>query len=176
MLWPCMSMLSILPRWRDALSSLQQIRKTMTPSARTNARSCTRTWRRCGRPSTGSRPRSTPARSTWTASSPRCCGANSRAPRLAAPGRDRTAACRHPPVRVVRGQALALDPVGVRVAAFPQEQFGLPLGHHVTGREADRGQAPALQTPGRTPASSWAARSDLPAGRRPSPTITPRKG
>ena len=48
---------------------------------------------------------------------------------------------------VARLQALALDPVGVRVPAFPQEQFGLPLGHHVPGREADRGQAPAPSRP-----------------------------
>lgn len=46
-------------------------------------------------------------------------------------------------------QELALDPVGVRVPAFAQEQFGLPLGHHIPGREADRGQAPALPNPGR---------------------------
>jgi hypothetical protein len=29
------------------------------------------------------------------------------------------------------------------VPAFPQRQFGLPLGHHVPGRETDCGQAPA---------------------------------
>lgn len=36
-----------------------------------------------------------------------------------------------------------LDPVGVRVPAFPQEQFGPPLAHHVPGRQADRGKSPA---------------------------------
>ncbi len=50
---------------------------------------------------------------------------------------------------IARLQALALDPVSVRVPAFPQEQLGLPLGHHVPGREADRGQALAPPDPGR---------------------------
>jgi hypothetical protein len=58
----------------------------IAPWARTNARSCTRTWPRCGRRSTGSRPPSTPARSTWTASWPACCGASSRGSRLTAQG------------------------------------------------------------------------------------------
>ncbi len=40
-------------------------------------------------------------------------------------------------------QELALDPVGVRVPALPQEQFGLPLSHHVPSRQADRGKSPA---------------------------------
>ncbi|WP_413253497.1 hypothetical protein [Streptomyces mirabilis] len=44
---------------------------------------------------------------------------------------------------LARVQALAPDPVGVRVPAFPQRQFGLPLGHHVPGRETDCGQPPA---------------------------------
>ncbi|GHD52137.1 hypothetical protein GCM10010335_64180 [Streptomyces galbus] len=33
--------------------------------------------------------------------------------------------------------------------ALPQEQFGLPLGHHVPDRQAERGQAPALPHAGR---------------------------
>lgn len=72
-------------------------------------------------------------------------------------------------------QELALDPVGVRMPAFSQEQFGLPLGHHVPGRQADCGQTASLPHAGRTPASSWAARSGVHAARWPSPTITPRK-
>ncbi|MEV5149348.1 hypothetical protein AB0L14_34390 [Streptomyces sp. NPDC052727] len=33
--------------------------------------------------------------------------------------------------------------------ALPQEQLGLPLGHHVPSRQAERGQAPALPHAGR---------------------------
>ncbi|OKJ29848.1 hypothetical protein AMK24_29385 [Streptomyces sp. CB02366] len=46
-------------------------------------------------------------------------------------------------------QELALDPVGIGVPAFPQEELGLPLAHHVPGRQAERGQAPALPHAGR---------------------------
>ncbi|MEV4193279.1 hypothetical protein [Streptomyces toxytricini] len=41
------------------------------------------------------------------------------------------------------------DPVCVRVPALAEEEFGLPLGHHVPGRQADRGQASALPHTGR---------------------------
>jgi hypothetical protein len=50
--------------------------------------------------------------------------------------------------RAARDQ-LGLDPVGIRVPALPQEQFGLPLGHHVPGPETDRRQAPPLPHAGR---------------------------
>ncbi|NEC80138.1 hypothetical protein G3I38_13070 [Streptomyces sp. SID7958] len=57
------------------------------------------------------------------------------------------------PPRLRRGlalrQELPLDPVGVRVPALPQEEFGLPLGHHIPSRQAERGQAPALPHTGR---------------------------
>ncbi|MDF9801524.1 hypothetical protein M2436_000071 [Streptomyces sp. HB372] len=33
--------------------------------------------------------------------------------------------------------------------AFPQEQFGLPLRHHVPSQQTDRGQPPALPDTGR---------------------------
>jgi hypothetical protein len=69
-------------------------------------------------------------------------------------------------------QELALDPVSVRVPAFPQEQFGLPLGHHAPGRQAERGQAPALPYAGR---DTGFVLGGAPAVRWPSPTITPRK-
>lgn len=53
------------------------------------------------------------------------------------------------PTRLSGGEAalpgfleeFALDPVGVRVPAFTQEQCGLPLGHRVAGRKADRGKS-----------------------------------
>lgn len=57
------------------------------------------------------------------------------------------------PSALLRALALrqepALDPVGVRVPALLREEFGLPLGHHVPVRQAERGQAPALPHSGR---------------------------
>jgi hypothetical protein len=35
------------------------------------------------------------------------------------------------------------------VPAFPQEQFGLPLAHHIPGRKPDRGQTSARPEAGR---------------------------
>lgn len=57
-------------------------------------------------------------------------------------------------------------------AGLPEEEFGLPLRHHIPGRKADRTHAPALPD---DPGLVLGGAQRPPPGRWSAPTITPRK-